>query len=120
MSNILFEILIYVESSLVPFVQLAGFSNKKDAGAFSVAIAIYILLPISLRLSYFLPIQVAYMTELTALVDALPFSVLLVSERYLTARPSWSLLLGARQQVSMITPIFRRRGEVHARNIVSI
>ena len=120
MSNNFFEILMYVESSLVPFVQLAGFPNQKDAGAFPVAIAIYILLPISLRLSYFLSAQVAYMTELTALGDALPFSVLLVSERYLTAGPSWSLLLGARQQASMTAPILRRRGEVHTRNIVSI
>ena len=42
------------------------------------------------------------MTELAALVDARPFSVLLVSERYLTAGPSRSLLLVARQQASMI------------------
>ena len=51
------------------------------------------------------------MTELAALVAALPFSVLLVSERYLTAGPSWSLLLGARQQVSMIAPILQRRAK---------
>ena len=60
------------------------------------------------------------MTELTALVDALAFSVLLVSERYLTAGPSWSLLLGAHQQASMIAPILRRRGKVHARDAVSM
>ena len=60
------------------------------------------------------------MTELAALVDALPLSVLLVSERYLTAGSSWSLLLGARQQASMIAPILQRRGRVHTRHIVSM
>ena len=52
------------------------------------------------------------MTELAVLVDALPLSVLLVSERYLTAGSSRILLLGARQQAPMIAPIFPRRGEI--------
>ena len=60
------------------------------------------------------------MTELAALVDALQFSVLLVSERYLTAGPSRSLLLVARQQASVIAPKFPRKGEEHTRNVVSM